>query len=150
MTSTIVLYCLLLIKTNRVLATQRWYLRVNVYQTGQFETKQMNGCAKNTKTKNAIFSLNRRCFPWSILKINLTPICLTVHWNDDLMLLLYFISITKKTSPVFRWTGRILGQNDTKEVNTCTSDDFDPEFCESRGYVLLSSTSECSNNWFVV
>ena len=84
-------------KTNRVLATQRiWYLRVNVYQTGQFETKQMNGCAKNTKTKNAIFSLNRRCFPWSIHKINLTPICLTVHWNDDLMLLLYFISITKK------------------------------------------------------
>ena len=46
-------------------------LRVNVYieQTGQFETKQMNGCAKNTKTKNAIFSLNRRCFPSIHIKI---------------------------------------------------------------------------------
>ena len=94
------------------------------------------GVPKNTKTKNAIFSLNRRCFP-STHK-NQTPICLTVHWNDDLMLLIFYFH-NEKTSPVFRWTGRILGRNDTKEVNTCDSDDFDPEFCESRGYVSLSS-----------
>ena len=69
---------------------------------------------------------------------NQTPICLTVNRNDDLMLLIFYFHNKQKTSPVFRWTGRILGRNDTKEVNTCDSDDFDPEFCESRGYVLLS------------
>jgi len=35
-----------------------------------------------------------------------------------------------------KWTGRVVGQNDSKESNTCTSDDFDPEFCESRGDLL--------------
>ena len=47
---------------------------------------------------------------------------------------LYFI-FNKKTSPVFRWTGRPVSQNDSKESNSCTTEDYDPAFCDSRGYV---------------
>ena len=117
-------------------------------------------CQKTTTTtKNAIFfSLNRRCFPpiHSIILNKETPICFQLFTGMMIwcfFYIFYFHHNETKTSPVFRWTGRILGQNDSKEVNTCTSDDFDPEFCESRGYVLLSyqpSSSECSYDWFVV
>lgn len=72
---------------------------INVYieQAGRFERKQMNGCAKNTKTKNAIISLNRRCFFQQML-FNKTPICLIVYWNDHMMLLIFYFFNDKNFS----------------------------------------------------
>ena len=113
-------------------------------QQGNLKQSKWMGVPKknNSNKKCNFFSLNRRCFPpiHSMILNKKTPICFQLFTGMMIWCFFYifYFHNETKTSPVFRWTGRILGQNDTKEVNTCTSDDFDPEFCESRGDVSLS------------
>lgn len=80
-TSTIVRYCLSLINHlsfgNPQVNLDN--LTINVYilsRQGNLKQSKWMGVPKNAKTKNAIFSLNRRCFPAiNNNTINKTPIC---------------------------------------------------------------------------
>lgn len=41
----------------------------------------------------------------------------------------------QKHSPVFRWTGRQVNQSDNSltDDKACPPDDFEPQFCDTRG-----------------
>ena len=49
----------------------------------------------------------------------------------------------KKHSPVFRWTGRQVNQSDNSltDDKACPPDDFEPQFCDTRGWDASSLLS---------
>ena len=146
MTSTIVLYCLLLIKNQSSFGNPKVILESKCLPDRAIWNKANEWVCQKYKDKKCNFFFKSEMFSMinTQNKSNTHLFNCSLEWRFDASFIFYFHN--EKTSPVFRWTGRILGQNDTKEVNTCTSDDFDPEFCESRGYVLLSSISHPTRN----